>query len=69
MRTLKLVFSLDNEKTSICSLADPREDLTAAEVQTAMEAIIDENVLLVGEARPVGIKNYYIQDSHNDYLN
>ena len=63
MSTLKLIFKLDNEKTTTISLADPREGLTAAEVAEVAEDIISRKLIKVGEAFPATVKSMYIQNS------
>ena len=68
MRTLKLIFKLDNEKTATCSLADPREDLTAAEVQLVASDIIAQQALMVGDSYPIAVKDTYILESDQTRL-
>ncbi len=63
MRTLKLVFNLNNKKTTTCSLADPKDGLTRAEVEAVTKDIVDQNILLAGDATPESVKDMYIQES------
>ena len=64
MSTLKLVFKLDNDKTTTCSLADAREDLTPEEVTAAAQAIIDQRAILVNKSAPATIKSIYLTYSN-----
>jgi hypothetical protein len=43
-RTLEMVFRNDGGKEVTLSVADPREDLTLAEVSTVMEDIIAKQI-------------------------
>lgn len=63
MNTLKLIFKLNNGKTTTLSLADPREGLTRSEVAEVARDIIDQKVICVGDAYPETIKRIYIQNS------
>lgn len=63
MDTLKLIFKLDNEKTTTLSLADPKAGLTEAEVAEVAGDIISQRVIKVGEAFPESVKKMYIQNS------
>ena len=63
MRTLKIVFKLDNDKTTTCSLVNPKTGLTAAEVQTVTDYIIAQQALVSGGSYPVSVKEAYILDS------
>lgn len=56
MNHLQMTFSLDNEKTLLCRLPNPRADITGEQVRRVMQAMIEDNVLRVGTARPRGIK-------------
>lgn len=42
--TLQLVFTNTEGRTASLSIPDPKPGLTAVEVQTAMQAIIDKNI-------------------------
>lgn len=50
-----MTFVKTDGKTAKISVPDIREDVTATEVKTAMEAIIDENVFNVGGVEFIGI--------------
>jgi|Deesub1362A_J573_1020465.scaffolds.fasta_scaffold00925_10 hypothetical protein len=43
-RTLELRFANQAGRTVTIRVADPREDLTAAEIEAAMQTILAENV-------------------------
>ncbi|WP_213693208.1 DUF2922 domain-containing protein [Aminiphilus sp.] len=51
---LYLIFGLASGKEWRISLSNPRTDLTALEVQTAMQAIIDSEVFTAGPDTIVG---------------
>ncbi len=68
MRTLKLIFNLNNKKTMTLSLADPKEGLTEAEVTAAADEIIAQKAFLVGEAAPESVKKMFIQASSSEAL-
>ena len=51
---LYMIFGLANGKEWRISLSNPRSDLTASEVQTAMQAIIDNEIFLAGPDTIVG---------------
>ena len=63
MNTLKLIFKLNNGKTTALSLADPKEGLTGTEVAEVAGDIIEQKVIRVGDAYPETIKRIYIQNS------
>lgn len=43
-KTLEMIFRNEIGKEVTLSLADPKDNLTSAEVQTVMEAIVDRNI-------------------------
>ncbi len=43
-QVLELKFDLANGKTTTLTVNDPKQNLSAAEVQTAMQTIIDSNI-------------------------
>jgi hypothetical protein len=43
-KTLQMVFRNASGKESILSLADPKEDLTQAQVHTIMQDIVTKNI-------------------------
>ena len=46
-RKLTMVFSLDNGDDFKYNLTDPKDDLTKAQVDEAMQAMIDNNAILM----------------------
>lgn len=53
--TLQLVFSNADGRTSSLTVQEPKAGLTAAEVQAAMQQIIDRNVFASSGGALVGI--------------
>ncbi|MGI6093486.1 MAG: DUF2922 domain-containing protein [Veillonellaceae bacterium] len=45
-KTLEMVFRNNEGKETVISLADPRDDLTRAEVDVVMQDIIAKNIFL-----------------------
>ena len=68
MRTLELVFKLDDDKTKTYGLQDPKEGLTEDQARAAMQKMIDANAIAVGEAKAVAIKEAYIRVSDREEL-
>lgn len=60
--TLKMIFNLDNGKTTILSLAAPRTDLVADEVKAFATEVVDNAAILVDGAKATALKKAYIQD-------
>ena len=50
MKTLRMKFATTEGKTFTISLNYARDDLDAAEVETAMEAMLDEEIFAEGPA-------------------
>ena len=59
-KTLKVVFDLKDGKTSTYSLADPKDGLTKAEVETATGAMLADEFVLAGGTLATGVKDAYI---------
>ena len=59
-RKLTMVFSLDNGDDFKYNLADPKDDLTKAQVDEAMQAMIDNNAILKDGHSAAVIKEAYI---------
>ena len=59
-RKLTMVFSLDNGDDFKYNLTDPKDDLTKAQVDEAMQAIIDNNAILKDGHGAATIKEAYI---------
>ena len=49
---LNMSFSADDKKVNI-TLADPKSDLTAETVSTAMDAVVDQGTLLGSNGQPL----------------
>ena len=62
-KTLKIVFTLKDQKTSTISIADPKDGLTKAEVQTAVDEMVAKDFLRVSGFAATGVKEFYIQSS------
>ena len=63
-KELKIVFRLDNDKTGTFSLADPKTGLTAAQVGTVTDYIINNQCLVYsGTSYPVSVKEAYIYET------
>ncbi|MBR2214292.1 MAG: DUF2922 domain-containing protein [Selenomonadaceae bacterium] len=62
MRTLKMVFTLDNDKTSTFSLSTPKTGLTLAEVMEVSEAMLAKEAIVVGGSPIAELKDCYIQE-------
>lgn len=59
-RKLTMVFSLDNGDDFKYNLTDPKDDLTKAQVDEAMQAMIDNNAILKDGHGAAVIKEAYI---------
>lgn len=62
-KTLKIVFDYDGIKTSTYNIADPKDGLTKAEVQTAADEMVAKDFLRVSGFAATGVKEFYIQSS------
>ena len=60
---LKMVLTLSDGKSVTYSLADPKDGLTGAEVETALQEMIAKDAVIVGTASAVAVKDAYIQDT------
>lgn len=60
IRKLTMVFNLDNGDEFKYNLTDPKDALTKTEVDEAMQAMIDNNVVLKDGHGAVSIKEAYI---------
>ena len=63
MSTLKMIFNLDNQKTTTFSLADPKTGLTADEIRGVADDIVARKAFVVNDAFPASLKRAYIQDT------
>lgn len=59
---LKMVFTLDNGKTTTLSLANPREDVEAADVQAFATEVVANSAIIVSGAKATALKKAYIQN-------
>lgn len=55
VRTLELRFLNEADRTVTVRVAEPREDVTAGEIETAMDAIVDANVFISAGGELMGI--------------
>lgn len=62
MKTLYLVWALDNDKKMTLTLKQPKDDLTLEDIQPIMQQAITDNVFLVGTARVVESVDAYIRE-------
>ena len=61
-KTLKIVFNLQDAKTKTYSIADPKDGLTAAEVETAADEMRTKEFVLSGGVTASELKDAYIQN-------
>lgn len=59
--TLKMIFTLDNGKTTILSLVAPRADLAADEVKAFASEVVENSAILVDGAKATALKKAYVQ--------
>ncbi|SDH31352.1 DUF2922 domain-containing protein [Desulfosporosinus hippei] len=62
-KTLRLTFATTQGSTFTLTLPAPRTDLTAAEVEAAMELIISKNMFVTTGGELIGKKDIKITDS------
>ena len=60
-KKLRMTLGLEGGKVFTMSLADPKDDLTKAEVTTCLQNVIDKKAIVSGTAHPVSIKEIAIQ--------
>ncbi len=58
-KTLRMIFNTVDNDQMVLSVADPKDDITAAEVESAMNAIIATDAFVAG---PVAIDSAEIVD-------
>ncbi len=61
-KTLNMRFTLDNGRTTTMSVANPKEDLTRAQVEPVMQNVIDKAAITVSNALPAEIKAAVIRE-------
>ena len=62
-KILRMVFSTQSGSTFSVTLPQPREDLTAAEVETVMEQIISDNIFTTTGGDLTGKRDIKIVDT------
>lgn len=55
-KELKMTFTLDNEKTKLLTLPAPRADLSADDVRSFMNTVVDKDGFDVGGAKVTAAK-------------
>lgn len=59
--TLKMLFTLENGKTTTLSLTSPRDDLAADEVKAFATEVVANSAILVDGAKATALKKAYVQ--------
>ena len=67
-KSLKMVFAVGDAKTTALSLAEPKDGLTKAEVQTALDEMVAKQAITVGGAAITGVKDFYVLSSERSEL-
>lgn len=67
-KVLKMTFQLDDNKTVSYNLNDPKDGLTKAEVDAAMQLMIDKQAIVSGGVSPTGIKEAVIRETSETAL-
>ena len=67
-KSLKMVFAVGDAKTATLSLAEPKDVLTKAEVQTALDEMVAKQAITVGGAPITGVKDFYVLSSERSEL-
>ena len=60
-KKLRMTLGLTSGKTITMTLADPKDDLTKAEVTSCLQNVIDKKAIVSGTAYPVSIKEIEVQ--------
>jgi len=68
MKTLKMVFTMDNDGTLTLSLKDPKEGLTQAEVEAVMQNIITKQAVVAGGSYAKAVKEAYVYETDKQEL-
>lgn len=66
--TLKMVYKMDAGANVTHSMDDPKEDLTANDVKTAMTFAIDNKMVVNGDATATAIDDCYIYTTDRQEL-
>ena len=67
-KSLKMIFQTEAGKTATLSLAEPKDGLTKAEVQTALDEMVAKQAITVGGAPITGVKDFYVLSSERSEL-
>ena len=67
-KVLKMTFLMEGKKTLTYSLADPKDGLTKAEVETVMQDMITKKAILVKGVAPTAIKEAVIKSTEETPL-
>ncbi len=67
-KELKMTFALDNEKTKILSLPEPRADISADDVRSFMNTVVTKDALDVNGTRAIAAKSAVIRTVETDVL-
>ena len=67
-KELKMTFTLDNEKTKILSLPEPRADITADDGRSFMNTVVTKDALDVNGARVVAAKSAVVRTVDTNVL-
>lgn len=59
--TLEIVFNLIDGRTSIMSIPDPKSGLTAADIETLTNVIVDKQIFSVKGVLISGVKDFYLR--------
>ena len=67
-KSLKMVFAVGDAKTATLSLAEPKDGLTKAEVQTALDEMVAKQAITVGGAPITGVEDFCVLSSERSEL-
>lgn len=59
-KVLKIVFAMPNNKKLTWTLADPKNDLTLASIQSVANNIVNKSGIMVNGTEPDGFERAYI---------
>lgn len=60
VKTLKIVFTMDDEKSHTISLKDPKTGLTKTQVETFANLVVTKEAISKNHAVPAALKESYI---------
>lgn len=67
-KKLNLVFKMDDDSEFKYTLADPKDGLTRAEAEAAMQKMIDSNAVLKNGRSAASISDIYVTTTANSAL-